>query len=328
LTGYAGLHTVDEQAPDIAAARLGAPARDRTRDVRKVVAPMTVSTAAATSAPSDGRFVRMLHRHRGLAELLLIGALYLLYDGSRLVVAGRRSSALAHAMNVLNVEKGLDVAWEQTINTFVSAHAFLAVSSDYVYATLHYLVTPAVLVWLWRRHRDVYPRARTTLVVATILGLIGFIMLPVAPPRMLPGFVDTMAQYSTAGWWGSSASAPRGVGYLTNQFAAMPSLHVGWALWCGWQLVQHAQRRSMRIIGVVYPALITLVVVATGNHYVLDALAGVAVVLLAMAAVGGVARVLPRRSVATVEPARVVTLDSWPTAQSCSPSSSSRREPA
>jgi hypothetical protein len=136
--------------------------------------------------------------------------------------------------------------------------------------------------------------------VATVFGLIGFTLLPVAPPRMLPGFVDTMSQYSQFGWWSQDASAPRGVGQFTNEFAAMPSLHVGWALWCGWQLVRHGQHRITQVSGVLYPALTTLVVIATGNHYLLDAVAGVAVVMLAGMAVGGVQR---------LRPAKIIDLD-------------------
>jgi membrane-associated phospholipid phosphatase len=75
----------------------------------------------------------------------------------------------------------------------------------------------------------------------------------------------------------------------------MPSLHVGWALWCGWQLIRHARRRYVQLLGVLYPTLITVVVMATGNHYLLDVVAGFAVVFLAMVFVGGVARLLPRR---------------------------------
>jgi hypothetical protein len=125
-------------------------------------------------------------RRRGLRELLLIAVVYSLYDGSRFVVEGHQTTALQHAIGVLHLEKMLDIGWEQTINTFVSAHEILAVPADYMYATLHYLVTPIVLVWMWRCHRDAYTRARTTLMVATVIGLIGFSLLPVAPPRMLP----------------------------------------------------------------------------------------------------------------------------------------------
>jgi len=237
-----------------------------------------------------------LARRRGLRELLLIAVIYSLYDGSRFIVEGRQSTALEHAIHVLRIETLLDIDWERSLNMFVSAHEVLAVPMDYMYATLHYLVTPIVLIWMWRSHRDAYPRARTTLAVATVLGLVGFSFLPVAPPRMLPGFVDTMAQYSGFGWWGADASAPRGVGSFTNEFAAMPSLHVGWALWCGWQMVRHGRHTVTRIAGVAYPALITIVVVATGNHYLLDAVAGAAVVFFAMIAVGATVRLWPHRA--------------------------------
>ncbi|HEU5034296.1 MAG TPA: phosphatase PAP2 family protein [Mycobacteriales bacterium] len=265
----------------------------------------TISDAASPAAPEPGpepahpdrlhRALAAVARRRGLREFLLIAVVYVMYDGSRFIVEGQQSTAFAHALRVLNIEQGLDLAWEQTLNAWVSAHAVLAVPADYIYATLHYVVTPIVLVWMWRCHRDAYPRARTALVVATVIGLIGFSTIPVAPPRMLPGFVDTMAQYSTHGWWGANASAPRGFGSYTNQFAAMPSLHVGWALWCGWQLIRHGQHRLTKISGLLYPTVITIVVIATGNHYFLDVVAGMGVVFIAMGAVGGVARLLPQR---------------------------------
>jgi len=249
-----------------------------------------------------------LSRRRGLRELCLIAVVYSLYDGSRFFVAGHQSTALQHSIGVLHLEKMMDIAWEQTLNVYVSTHAVLAVPADYMYATLHYLVTPLVLIWMWRSHRDAYPRARTTLAVATVIGLVGFSLLPVAPPRMLPGFVDTMAQYAGTGWWSTDASAPRGVGSFTNQFAAMPSLHVGWALWCGWQMVRFGKHLITRISGVLYPALITLVVVATGNHYLLDAFAGIGVVFFAMVVVAATTRLLPPKMQERVqEIARVPT---------------------
>jgi hypothetical protein len=252
-------------------------------------------------SPPPGRLHSLgsaLARRRGLREFIFIALVYAMYDGSRFVVAGKESTAFSHAVGVLDIEDKLHfIGFERALNEIVSAHALLAVPADYIYATLHYIVTPVVLVWMWKRHRPHYARARTTLMVATVIGLVGFSLLPVAPPRMLPGFVDTMAQYADVGWWGGQASAPRGVGSFTNQFAAMPSLHVGWALWAGWQLVVHGRRRITRWSGVVYPALITIVVMATGNHYLLDAVAGVAVVLLAMVAVRGVAALRPHRRV-------------------------------
>lgn len=137
-----------------------------------------------------------------------------------------------------------------------------------------------MLVWLWRRHSARYRAARTWLGCSTVIGLVGFTLLPTAPPRLLDashGFVDTMAHYSSFGWWGGEASAPRGLGGLTNQFAAMPSLHVGWALWCGVLLWRHGRSPLLRAAGLLYPPAITFVVMGTANHYLLDVVAGTAV---------------------------------------------------
>ena len=251
--------------------------------------PRAASTTEARLHPQRARRLRTFAGRRGARELLILVALYAAYDLSRLLVQGRQATALAHGLRILHLEEVLDLDLEQALNRLVSAHGLLAVPADYVYATLHYLVTPLVLVWLWRRHRDHYAKARTTLIVATLIGLVGFTLLPVAPPRMLPGFVDTMARYSFAGWWATDASAPRGIGALTNEFAAMPSLHVGWALWCGWQLWRHGRRNLTRVFAVGYPVLVTFVVVATANHYLFDALAGAVDVALAAVLVGYVA---------------------------------------
>ena len=86
-----------------------------------------------------------------------------------------------------------------------------------------------------------------------------------------------MAQYGSYGWWGSDASAPRGMGHLTNQYAAMPSLHVGWSLWCGIMLFRFGRHWTIRTLGVIYPVVTTLVVLGTANHYLMDAAAGVLV---------------------------------------------------
>jgi len=95
---------------------------------------------------------------------------------------------------------------------------------------------------------------------------------------MLPGYVDTLAATSDHGWWGADASAPRGLGSLTNELAAMPSLHVGWALWCTAVVLLCVSRRWVRALAVAYAVITTVVVVATANHYLLDAVAGAAVI--------------------------------------------------
>ena len=99
------------------------------------------------------------------------------------------------------------------------------------------------------------------------------------------------------GWWGSGGTAPHGLGSFVNEYAAMPSLHVGWALWCGVQVYSHARHRIVRAVGVAYPVLTAVVVMATGNHYLLDAFAGVAVAVLSWALVRGVETLRLRRRV-------------------------------
>lgn len=213
-------------------------------------------------------------RARWWREVLLLGAVYVLYDGVRVVVAAGHARAYRDAWAVLAVERPLGLAHEQLVNHVLSARPLTGVPMAYAYATLHYLLTPLVLGWLWRRRPHRYRGARTALALATLIGLLGFWLYPTAPPRMLPGFVDTLARYHDWGWWGRDASAPRGLGGLTNEYAAMPSLHVGWAAWCGWQVIRNTARRALHVLAAAYPGLMVVVVVGTANHYVADALAG------------------------------------------------------
>jgi hypothetical protein len=247
----------------------------------------------STATPPPGPLGRVLswreslqaHRKawmaiRGLREIILIGGVYALYDVTRYFVAGDHDAAVRHGRAIYHFEQRIGLDPEHWLNKLVSPHVLLAVPSDYIYATLHYIVTPAVLIWLWRRHSSSYTSARTVLMWTTVVGLVCFSLLPVAPPRLLPGFIDTMARYSHYGWWSTAASAPRGFGHDTNQYAAMPSLHVGWAVWSGWQMIQHGRHRVTRVLGVIYPLVLSFVVVATANHYFLDVVAGFAAVLV------------------------------------------------
>ncbi|MFD9796570.1 phosphatase PAP2 family protein [Streptomyces sp. NPDC059070] len=219
-------------------------------------------------------------RPRWWTELPLIAIVYAAYSAGRLLVSGSESQAVEHGLAILRMEKYLHINAEHPLNRLFTRTPEIGVPADFAYASLHYLVTPAVLVWLFRRRPVQYRAARTWLMLSTLLGLVGFSLLPTCPPRLLDashGFVDTMAQYSSYGWWGGEASAPRGMGGMTNQYAAMPSLHVGWALWCGVMLWRFGGNRWTRVLGVAYPVTIAFVVMGTANHYLLDAVAGVAV---------------------------------------------------
>ncbi|MEO3978902.1 phosphatase PAP2 family protein [Streptomyces sp. CAU 1734] len=219
-------------------------------------------------------------RPRWWAELILIVVVYLAYSGGRLLARGDVNTAVDHGLAILRAEKALFLDAETPLNRLFTDVPAIGIPADFLYATLHYLVTPAILVWLFRRRPAHYRAARTWLMLSTLLGLVGFTLVPTCPPRLLDasyGFVDTMAQYSSYGWWGAEASAPRGMGGLTNQYAAMPSLHVGWALWCGVLLWRHGRTPLVRTLAVAYPLVTVIVVMGTANHYFLDAVAGAAV---------------------------------------------------
>ncbi|MGY0486375.1 phosphatase PAP2 family protein [Streptomyces sp. WG-D5] len=217
---------------------------------------------------------------RWWTELPLILLVYGAYTAGRLLARGDVSQAVDHGLAILRAEKAVRLNLEHPLNRLFTREPWLGVPADFWYASLHYLVTPIVLVWLFRRRAAIYRTARTWLMTSTMIGLVGFALLPTCPPRLLAashGFVDTMAYYSSYGWWGGAASAPKGMGGMTNQYAAMPSLHVGWAVWCGIMLWRHARSPYVKALGVAYPLITTIVVMGTANHYFFDALAGVAV---------------------------------------------------
>jgi hypothetical protein len=248
-----------------------------------------------TETPSTGAVPPT--RLRWWTELPLLFLVYGCYSAGRLLVRGDVASAVDHGLAILRIENTLHINAENPLNRLFTREPWLGVPADFWYASLHYLITPAILIWLFRARSEHYRRARTWLMTSTFIGLIGFTLLPTCPPRLLAaghGFVDTMAHYSSYGWWGGDASAPRGLGGMTNQYAAMPSLHVGWALWCGVMLWRHSGTRVAKILAVAYPLGTALVVMGTANHYLLDAVAGVAVMGLGHLLAPRVMRVLDR----------------------------------
>ncbi|WP_129842385.1 phosphatase PAP2 family protein [Streptomyces sp. RFCAC02] len=225
-------------------------------------------------------------RPRWWSELLLIIVAYGAYSGARLLARGDIDTAVDNGLAILKLERALWLHPEVPLNELFTQQAWLGVPSSFAYASLHYIVTPAILIWLYRRRPLHYRLMRTWLLSATLLGLVGFTLLPTCPPRLLPGgegFVDSLAQYSQYGWWADDASAPSGMGDFTNQFAAMPSLHVGWSLWCGVALWHYGSRSLwVRSLALAYPLATTMVVMGTANHYFMDAVAGVAVMTIGL----------------------------------------------
>ncbi len=238
-----------------------------------------------TGRQSRGRTLldHFVRPHHGLVELTILAVLYVGYTLSRLLASNDLEAARARAYDILHWESTLGIDVEPWWDHFVANHEFLGVFSSYWYASGHYLVTAVVLFLLYRHGGGHYAWARTALALSTMVGLVFYLLMPTAPPRLsgLP-YVDVLAEHAGAGWWGSEASAPRGFGQYTNQLAAMPSLHAGWAVWVAAVAFICGARPIWKILGTSYALITCLVVVGTGNHWVSDVLAGVALVLVSV----------------------------------------------
>jgi hypothetical protein len=235
------------------------------------------STETVTSAPVEPAppmRQRQLLAQPLARELAIVLLAYLLYGQVRNLIDGRISTAEAFATWLLSLEQSWGIDIELGLNQWVAAREPVAVGMNYYYALLHFTVTAGVLIWLWHVHRDKYPLARTSLILGSMVALLGFWLLPLAPPRLMPnlGYVDTFWFYNT---WGSLSDPA--LARFSNQYAAMPSLHVGWALWSGVVVFLLARRRWLRTLALLYPAVTLVVVMGTANHFVLDAVGSVIV---------------------------------------------------
>lgn len=216
-------------------------------------------------------------------EAVILIVIWALYTGTRTLASDSMSLATHHANAVLRVEKFFNLNFEKSLNAKLSDVLPLEIGASYWYSLSHYIVTVATLVALYRLRPLSYGWLRSSLVVATVAALACFVLFPTAPPRLTPGYTDTLIATSHWGWWSDHASIPRGMGSATNQLAAMPSMHAGWALWCTIVLYGLATHYWQRVLAVLYSVVMGLVVVATANHWVLDLFVGWGIVLAAMA---------------------------------------------
>ncbi|MFF5854318.1 phosphatase PAP2 family protein [Streptomyces sp. NPDC012751] len=234
----------------------------------EVAVPRTV-TGEDTEGP-PGRLRRPRHP-RLWFEILLVAASYWTYSLVRNAVPEQRAAALRNADWIRRVEHTLGVGVEESINHAVNSVTWLIIGMNYYYATLHFVITLGVLVWLYRWHPGRYAATRLVLFATTAVALLGYYLFPLAPPRLTGGghFVDTVSVHHT---WGSMASGD--LKHMSNQYAAMPSMHIGWSLWCGLTVFALASVPWARVLGLLYPAATLLVIVATANHFWLDAVGG------------------------------------------------------
>lgn len=235
---------------------------------------------------------------RLLVEVTVIVGVYLAYKQVRFLARGQEVEAFANTARVIRWERAMGIFNELHLQELVIRSGVIELLNRY-YVSVHFPLTVALVVWAYARRRDdVYPRLRFFLVSTTVVALVIHVVFPLAPPRMLPqlGFVDTLAEYGPRVY---SADPRRSI---ANQFAAMPSLHFGWALVLAWCIAPTLRRRWVAVVLWAHPVVTLLAITATANHYWLDAAVAGALVLLAAA--GWQRRRLPAGDAPPPRPAR------------------------
>lgn len=241
---------------------------------------------------------------RGRLELALFGAVYALYDAARWVFVGRPAVAQRHARSVVHLERTLHLVIEGSVQrAFDWPVASWVLANIYLAAQL--VVLPVALILLYRRSPAVYRPLRNTVVAAWLIATPIFAIYPVAPPRLAGiGIQDTVSHQAAVALTGHSTM-------FYNPYAAVPSLHVGLAFAVGIAVAVAASRRWVKILALAWGPLVTLAVVATGNHFIFDAVTGLFVTAVAFGLSRGLAltraRVrlrAPRRAVPLTAPSR------------------------
>ena len=223
---------------------------------------------------------------RFLFELLLILVAYFSYHLVRGAVNGRVEDAFINAAGLIRLEQSLGIFWEVQLQGLILSNAFLIDFFNWVYIWGHIPIVGALAFWIYFFRRHYFARYRNAFLISGAIGLIFYVTLPVAPPRMLPevGFVDTVTLYNNA----YRVLQPPA---FVNQYAALPSLHFGWNLLVGLAVFQTTRVWYAKAFGLLMPSLMFIAVILTANHYILDPLIGGTIALVAL----GIAGLLHRR---------------------------------
>jgi PAP2 superfamily len=244
-----------------------------------------------------------------LREAGVVVGLYALWQLAGNLASGGFAVAVEHARSVWSAERAVHLPDEASVQHLLLPHPLLSETANVYYATMHFGMLIAMLVWLFARHRDGYPAVRNVMAASTATCLL-ISFIPVAPPRLLPGsgLVDLAARY------GESVYAAVGSTAGADQLSAMPSVHVAWSLIVAWAVIANARSRWRWLI-LLHPLLTVFVVVGTGNHYWADGIVAAVIV----AAVIAVRTVVRRR----LRWARIPR----PAAEEATPATSSARQP-
>jgi membrane-associated phospholipid phosphatase len=204
-----------------------------------------------------------------IRQLLLFAGAYYLYRLVRGFVDGQAGLAFENARTLVHIERSLGLFFEPGLQAWAKGEEWLLTFANWMYVNSHFLVTTTFLVWLYIARNHAFYFVRNMFMVAMGFALVGYLAYPTAPPRFLPewGFTDTVANFV-------GESAENSADVLYNPFAAVPSMHVAFALMIAIPAFRLVRRRPLKVLWAAYPALVTFVVVVTANHYWVDAVLG------------------------------------------------------
>ena len=221
-----------------------------------------------------GRAPRLRWLPKGGSDALLQLSLFvmadILYETVRGVAESNPAGAFSNARAIVDFEQSTGLFFEQGLQAWAMGQRVLIDMANFMYVNSHFVMTTGALVWLYLRHNDRFYFVRNMFMVAMGLALIGYLLMPTAPPRFFPelGFVDTIAYYV-------NVKHDSGlVALFFNPYAAVPSMHVAFALMISVPALLVVRNRAAKVLWAAYPLLITFVVIVTGNHWFMDAVAG------------------------------------------------------
>lgn len=221
--------------------------------------------------PSFDKLARLFHRFGGF-DLGLMASAYFFYAIVRANASDQGTMAMARAKQIVWLEQKMGLFWEAELQSLTLASEFVTKFFNSVYSYGHFPVIGAVGLWLFVFHRARYVVARNAVLISGAISLLVFHLFPLAPPRLLPagyGFIDTLRLYSSVNY--------HSAGDFVNQYAAMPSLHIGWILIVAIAVFTTVRNPVAKAAAVVFPMLMSIAVVVTANHYFLDIVGGVIV---------------------------------------------------
>ena len=213
-----------------------------------------------------------IQRRDGIKQILIVLLAVWAYELARMLIHPNWSAAMANAQRIDNLERGLNFAWEQSLQRAFLGVPELVEAMNVFYFVGHFVLTAIFFLWLYHRSRDGFRSFRNGFLAATTIAVLIHWQFPTAPPRLLGiGIEDTLRVV-----WNIDIGSPHASAF-SNPVAAVPSLHAGWAMGVGVGLIRYAQQMWLRVLGILYPIAVVLTIVVTGNHFIFDALAGIAV---------------------------------------------------